>query len=115
MKCKDRKNLELNQDELAEKLFVTRQAVSHWKTGETTPSIDTLKLMSSTFNVSIDELLGIAENSAVCQSCAMHLRTIEDFGKVAECAQRWTDYPVKLTLPSRVRLHIPMTQASLPH
>ena len=34
----------LSQEELAEKLFVTRQAVSRWENGETTPNVDTLKL-----------------------------------------------------------------------
>ena len=48
----------LSQDELAEKLFVTRQAVSRWETGETTPNIDTLKLLSKLFDVSINTLLG---------------------------------------------------------
>ena len=35
----------LSQDELAEKLFVTRQAVSRWENGETTPNVETLKLL----------------------------------------------------------------------
>ncbi|MCL2605990.1 MAG: helix-turn-helix domain-containing protein [Coriobacteriia bacterium] len=86
-----RKNLDLTQDELAEKLFVTRQAISRWETGETTPSIDTLKLMSNMFNVSINELIGAAENNIVCQSCAMHLRAIEDFGTEADAGIS-TDY-----------------------
>jgi len=79
-----RKNLGLTQDELAEKLFVTRQAVSRWETGETTPSIDTLKLMSSTFHRSINELIGAPEATIVCQSCAMHLKAFEDFGTEAD-------------------------------
>ncbi|MFR7758028.1 MAG: helix-turn-helix transcriptional regulator [Christensenellales bacterium] len=33
-----RTKMELSQDELAEKVFVTRQAVSRWETGETTPN-----------------------------------------------------------------------------
>ena len=37
----------LSQDELAEKVFVTRQAVSRWETGETTPNVETLKLLSN--------------------------------------------------------------------
>ncbi len=36
----------LSQDELAEKIFVTRQAVSRWENGETVPNVDTLKLLS---------------------------------------------------------------------
>ena len=47
-----------SQEELAEKVFVTRQAVSRWETGETTPNIDTLKLLSKLFDVSINTLLG---------------------------------------------------------
>ena len=36
----------LSQDELAEKVFVTRQAVSRWENGETTPGTETLKMLS---------------------------------------------------------------------
>ena len=43
----------LSQDELAEKFFVTRQAVSRWENGETVPNVDTLKLLSKFFGVSI--------------------------------------------------------------
>ena len=35
----------LSQDELAEKIFVTRQAVSRWENGETRPGVETLKLL----------------------------------------------------------------------
>ena len=48
----------LSQDELAEKMFVTRQAVSRWENGETTPNVETLKLLSRLFDVSINTLLG---------------------------------------------------------
>jgi transcriptional regulator with XRE-family HTH domain len=48
----------LSQDDLAEKVFVTRQAVSRWETGETVPNTETLKLLSKLFNVSINTLLG---------------------------------------------------------
>ena len=41
-----RTKMGLSQDELAEKVFVTRQAVSRWENGETTPNIETLKLLS---------------------------------------------------------------------
>ena len=62
----------LSQDELAEKLFVTRQAVSRWENGETVPSIDTLKLLSDLFNVSINTLLG-SPQKLICQCCGMPL------------------------------------------
>ena len=48
----------LSQEELAEKVFVTRQAVSRWETGETVPGTETLKLLSRLFDVSINTLLG---------------------------------------------------------
>jgi len=34
----------LSQDELAERVYVTRQAVSRWENGETTPNIETLRI-----------------------------------------------------------------------
>ena len=62
----------LSQDELAEKVFVTRQAVSRWETGETVPNTDTLKLLSRLFDVSINTLLG-EPRKLVCQCCGMPL------------------------------------------
>ncbi|MBQ3557585.1 MAG: helix-turn-helix domain-containing protein [Oscillospiraceae bacterium] len=62
----------LSQDELAEKVFVTRQAVSRWENGETTPNIDTLKLLSKLFDVSINTLLG-SPRQLICQCCGMPL------------------------------------------
>ena len=55
----------LSQAELAEKIFVTRQAVSRWETGDTTPNTETLKLLSALFGVSINTLLGCALALAV--------------------------------------------------
>jgi transcriptional regulator with XRE-family HTH domain len=60
----------LSQDELAEKLFVTRQAVSRWENGETVPNTETLKLLSRLFNVSINTLLG-SPHPLICQCCGM--------------------------------------------
>ncbi len=62
----------LSQDELAEKIMVTRQAVSRWENGETIPSTDTLKLLSKEFDVSINTLLG-APRQLICQCCGMPL------------------------------------------
>ncbi|MBP5209978.1 MAG: helix-turn-helix domain-containing protein [Clostridia bacterium] len=62
----------LTQDEVAEKVFVTRQAVSRWENGETVPNTETLKLLSRLFDVSINTLLG-APRQLVCQCCGMPL------------------------------------------
>ena len=62
----------LSQEELAEKVFVTRQAVSRWENGETVPNTDTLKLLSKFFDVSINTLLG-SPQKLICQCCGMPL------------------------------------------
>ena len=72
----------LSQDELAAKVYVTRQAVSRWETGETIPGTETLKLLSRLFDVSINTLLG-SPRKLICQCCGMPL---ED-----SCISRETD------------------------
>ena len=62
----------LSQEELAQKVFVTRQAVSRWETGETVPNTETLKLLSRLFDVSINTLLG-EPRKLICQCCGMPL------------------------------------------
>ena len=62
----------LSQEELAAKVYVTRQAVSRWETGETVPNTETLKLLSQLFDVSINTLLG-SPRTLVCQCCGMPL------------------------------------------
>ena len=52
-----RKSKGLTQEELAEKLYVSRTAVSKWESGRGYPNIDSLKEISMFFSVSIDELL----------------------------------------------------------
>lgn len=67
-----RTNMGLSQDELAERVFVTRQAVSRWENSETVPNTETLKLLSRLFHVSINTLLGSPEK-LICQCCGMPL------------------------------------------
>lgn len=62
----------LTQNDLAEKVYVTRQAVSRWENGDTVPNTDTLKLLSRVFNVSVNTLLG-APRQLICQCCGMPL------------------------------------------
>ena len=53
---KYRTMMNLSQEELAEKVYVTRQTISNWETGKSYPDIHSLLLLSSLFNVSLDQL-----------------------------------------------------------
>ena len=67
-----REKQHLTQEQLAEHVMVSRQAVSRWETGETQPNTDTLKLLSKEFDVSINTLLG-SPRQLICQCCGMPL------------------------------------------
>ena len=67
-----REQKHLTQEQLAERVMVSRQAVSRWELGETRPNTDTLKLLSKEFDVSINTLLG-SPRQLVCQCCGMPL------------------------------------------
>ena len=54
---KYRTELKLSQEELAEKVYVTRQTISNWENGKSYPDIHSLLLLSSLFNVSLDQLI----------------------------------------------------------
>lgn len=47
----------LSQDDLAEKLYISRQAISKWENGEATPDIDKLVQLAAIFKVSLDYLV----------------------------------------------------------
>lgn len=51
-----RKNLNLSQDELAEKIGVSRQTLSKYETGESLPDIEKCRLLADVFGVSMDDL-----------------------------------------------------------
>ena len=73
----------MTQKELAEKLFVTAQAVSRWENGETEPSISTITEMSKIFGVTINELLGIEEEKVVEPTETSEEVVIEQTGNFA--------------------------------
>ena len=52
-----RKQKRLTQEELAEKLYVSRTAISKWESGRGYPNIDSLKEIAKFFSVTVDELL----------------------------------------------------------
>ena len=71
-----REEHDLTQEAMAQRLHLSRQAVSRWETGETLPSVDTLQLISQVFSVSVDTLLG-ADVPIQCQCCGMPLQEAE--------------------------------------
>ena len=81
--AKLRQDRGLTQADLAELLYVTRQAVSRWETGETMPGIDMCKLIASTLEVPISCLLEMPE-WPVCQSCGMPMVSEADHGTEAD-------------------------------
>ncbi len=74
----------LTQEQFAEKLYVSRTAVSKWESGKGYPSIDSLKYISKTFNISIDELLSIEEIIDIAKK--ENTYNLERINKLA----RWT-------------------------
>ena len=73
----------LTQDQFADRVMVSRQAVSRWENGETQPGTDTLKLLSGEFDVSINTLLG-SPRQLVCQCCGMPLNEDSMISKEAD-------------------------------
>ena len=80
----------LTQEQLAAKLFVTRQAVSRWERGEVTPGIDMMKLIAAVTGEPLPHLLEMPEH--YCQSCGMIL-TPDDCG--TDAAGATTDHYCK--------------------
>ena len=62
----------LTQEQMAQRVNITRQAISRWETGETQPDTQMLKVLSKEFDVSINTLLG-SPRQLFCQCCGMPL------------------------------------------
>lgn len=62
---KYRKQARLSQEELADKMNVTRQSISLWETDQTTPSLDNLIMLAEIFTISLDELCGTQSTKGV--------------------------------------------------
>lgn len=80
---KARKAKGLSQEQLAEQLNVTRQAVSNWECGKTQPDIQTLQKLSEVLEVPVEELIyGAASEKEVSMDIANSVpRTVEEGGK----------------------------------
>ena len=70
----------LSQEQLAEKIGVSRQSISKWEGGLSTPELDKLRALSEFFHVSIDELTGEQGTTASCNSTEQKLSTTNSQG-----------------------------------
>lgn len=88
-----RKAKGLSQEELAEKLNVSRQSVSKWETDQSVPDSDNITAMCAFFNVSLDGFMGnVSEPPAVVQETAVTVEppaALEQTDGKAENKQLW--------------------------
>lgn len=75
----------LTQEQLAKRLFITRQAVSRWETGETAPGIDMIKLIARELDVPVTQLLEMPDH--YCQSCGMMFTGPDQLGHKSDGAE----------------------------
>ncbi|MDD2484437.1 MAG: helix-turn-helix transcriptional regulator [Eubacteriales bacterium] len=94
-----RKNSNLSQEELAEKIGVSRQAVSKWERAEASPDTDNLILLAKLYNVSLDELL-FTEESIEVKTEEENKKAREPFCEDAieenQSARFWRAFPYPL-------------------
>lgn len=80
--AKARRERGLTQEELAARLYITRQAVSRWETGATEPGIDMIKLIARELDIPVTHLLDMPER--YCQSCGMMFTGPDQHGHEAD-------------------------------
>ncbi len=81
-----RKEAGITQGEMARRLYVTRQAVSRWETGETTPGTDMVKPICVTFGVPLERFFDMP-TSYYCQCCSMPMPETDLRGTEADGAK----------------------------
>ena len=98
-----RKRCGLSQEDVAEKLGVSRQTVSKWETDETVPDIRQSKKMAMLYNMSLDELIDFDIDMKEIQE------TIDRTNEEAEEKINWTNawgkrYPILLEYQTKVNI-----------
>ena len=95
----------LTQEEFAKEVFVSRTTVTKWETGKSLPSIDTLRLISEKYNVSIDELLHNEAESGFYKNEKKGLENLELTKK-----QKITAFVVFFAVAALIFVSITLTQ-----
>ena len=91
----------LSQNEVAEKLNISRQAVSRWETGKGSPDINTLPLLSKLYDISIDELL--VHEVSISEKHSQDLK--EGMSNLDETSPETTETNNKLANPRLIPPH----------
>lgn len=99
---RERNEQQLTQDQLAEKLFVSKKTISNWETGRTTPDIESLIRLAHLFELSLDSLL--LEGSNVVED-------IKKREKLAELTQIYWLGPVITEILLLILLYLPSGNA----
>lgn len=81
---KNRKLINMTQEELAEKCDVSRQAVAKWEKGESLPDVYLIAKLAGTFNLTIEELIW-SRDTAVLENRNYYVRMIEEADKKEFC------------------------------
>lgn len=98
-----RKKSGLSQEDVAEKLGVSRQTISKWETGETIPDICQSKRMAMLYNTSLDDLIEFNIDEKEIQE--MIERTHEKIDEKANWTNVWgKKYPILLRYQSEVNI-----------
>ena len=96
-----RQKKNLSQNEVAEKLNISRQAVSRWETGKGSPDINTLPLLSKLYDISIDELL--VHEVSISEKHSQDLK--EGMSNLDETSPKTAETNNKLTNPNHIPPH----------
>ena len=93
-----RKEKGYSQEELAEKLGVSRQAISKWECGEASPDTDNLIELAKIYNMSLDELLEIKKEEPVKSEDEEKEIIKKDIEEVSEIATKRAEHKIKTSL-----------------
>lgn len=98
-----RKKCGLSQEEVAEKLGVSRQTISKWETDETLPDIRQSKKMSLLYNVSLDDLISFDVDMREIEQTIE--RSSEELDEKIDWTSAWgKKYPILITYQKEVNI-----------
>lgn len=106
-----RKNNNLSQEELAEKIGVSRQAVSKWERAEASPDTENLILLSRLYNISLDELL-LADSKPVSEGISLKKDNYKEPACVRTREMRPDNYTDEEIYPNRETVHNSIPQGA---